>query len=158
MTTSHRSKKLASVSPRALLLCPILAVAFALPLPQAAQAQTGAAQAPSAASGGVRGRVFDTASGEYVRNAEVRIEGTPIVAYSEDGGAFRLSGVPAGEVTVLVRYAGLQEARVAVTVAAGQTAVLDIELKAPIYAASGDETSAVEDIVVTAARGGQARP
>ncbi|MGO4410962.1 MULTISPECIES: TonB-dependent receptor [unclassified Brevundimonas] len=157
MTPNRRLHKLTSVSPRALLLCPLLVTAFAVQLPQAAQAQAAVVQAPAAASGAVRGRVFDTASGEYLRNAEVRVEGTTIVAYSEDGGAFRLSGVPAGEVTVLVRYAGLQEARVTAAVAAGQTAVLDIELKAPIYAASGGEAAAVEDIVVTAARGGQAK-
>ena len=50
----------------------------------------------------VRGRVFNTATGEYVRNAEVRVEGTTIAALSEDGGDFRLTGVPAGEVTVVV--------------------------------------------------------
>src|SRR5687768_1566584 len=60
-------------------------------------------------SGGVRGRVLNTATGEYVRNAEVRVEGTQIVTYSEDGGNFRLTGVPAGEVAVIARYTGLQE-------------------------------------------------
>ncbi len=55
-----------------------------------------------------------------------------------------------------VRYAGLQDARATASVVAGQTTVVDIALKAPLYAGS-DEASAVEDIVVTAARGGQAK-
>jgi iron complex outermembrane receptor protein len=29
----------------------------------------------------VRGRVFNTATGEYVRNAEIRVEGTTIVRF-----------------------------------------------------------------------------
>ncbi len=48
-------------------------------------------------TGGVRGRILNTATGEYVRNAEIRVEGTTIVTYSEDGGNFRLNSVPAGE-------------------------------------------------------------
>lgn len=156
MTTNRRLNKLASVSPRALLL-PLLATAFALQLPMAAQAQTAAAQAQSVASGALRGRVFDTATGEYVRNAEVRVEGTTIVAYSEDGGAFRLSGVPTGEVTVVVRFAGLPDARATARVVAGQATALDIELKAPLYVGSNEQAAAVADIVVTAARGGQAK-
>jgi iron complex outermembrane receptor protein len=61
-------------------------------------------------AGVVRGRVLNTATGEYVRNAEIRVEGTTIAAFSEDGGDFRLTGVPAGDVTVIVKYTGLQEA------------------------------------------------
>ncbi|MNQ09976.1 TonB dependent receptor [compost metagenome] len=150
-----RTQHLAGVSPRALLLCPVLAVAFAAASPQAVLAQAAAVQAP-AAVGAMRGRVFDTTTGEYVRNAEVRVEGTSIVAYSGDGGVFRLSGVPAGEVALVVRYAGLQEARAVASVSAGQTTALDIELKAPSYAAD-DDVASVDDIVVTAARGGQAK-
>src|SRR5690606_10564391 len=108
------------------------------------------------ASGALRGRVFDTASGEFIRNAEVRIEGTSLVAYSGDGGVFRLSGVPSGEVVVIVRYAGLQDARVVASVSAGQTAAVDVELQAPSYGVAADVAS-VSDIVVTAARGGQAK-
>ena len=56
--------------------------------------------------GVVRGRVFNTVTGEYLRNAEVSVDGTPITVYSDDDGSFRLNGVPAGEVTLVVRYAG----------------------------------------------------
>lgn len=105
-------------------------------------------------SGGVRGRVLNTATGEYVRNAEIRVEGTPIVTYSEDGGNFRLNGVPAGDVTVVVKYTGLQESRAATTVVAGEVVTLDFELKVPSYAGAGID--AVDMVVVTAKREGQA--
>ncbi|MPT46939.1 MAG: TonB-dependent receptor [Sphingobium sp.] len=106
-------------------------------------------------TGSVRGRVFNTATGEYVRNAEVRVEGTTIVTYSEDGGTFRLSGVPAGENTISVRYTGLQDAKSVATIGNGQVATLDFDLQVPAYAASGtsDESNM---LIVTAKREGQA--
>lgn len=113
-----------------------------------------AAHAQAVATGGVRGRVLNTATGEYVRNAEIRVEGTPIVAYSEDGGNFRLTGVPAGEVTVMVKYTGLQEARAVATIAANQEVTLDFELQAPSYTASGGSDEGT--ITITARRDGQA--
>ncbi|WP_066685511.1 TonB-dependent receptor domain-containing protein [Caulobacter sp. CCH9-E1] len=101
-------------------------------------------------SGSVRGRVLNTATGEYVRNAEIRVEGAPIVAYSEEDGDFRLTGVPSGDVTVKVKYAGLQEATLVVSVAPNQTANLDVSLS-PL--SSLDQ---VEAVTITAKRDGQA--
>ncbi|TCS18420.1 TonB-dependent receptor [Caulobacter sp. BK020] len=106
-----------------------------------------------AGAGVVRGRVLNTATGEYVRNAEIRVEGTTIAAFSEDGGDFRLAGVPAGEVTVVVKYTGLQEARAVATVVAGQAATLDVALNPLSYVAKDGE---VEAITIVARREGQA--
>ncbi|GFE82899.1 hypothetical protein GCM10011487_48990 [Steroidobacter agaridevorans] len=106
-------------------------------------------------TGGVRGRILNTATGEYVRNAEIRIEGTTIVTYSEDGGNFRLNSVPAGEITVLVRYTGLQDSKAAVTVLADQIVTLDFELRVPSYADAGGPDE-VNMVIVTAKREGQA--
>jgi iron complex outermembrane recepter protein len=103
--------------------------------------------------GTLAGRVLNTATGEYVRNAEIRIEGTTIVAYSEEGGHFRLANLPAGPVTLVVRYAGLQEVRTTATVAAGEVATLNVDLNAQSFAQGGDE---VESVTITAARDGQA--
>lgn len=107
-------------------------------------------------TGGVRGRVLNTATGEYVRNAEVRVEGTTIVTYSEDGGNFRLNGVPAGDVTVVVKYTGLQEARAATTVVANQVVTLDFQLQVPSYGAVGVDATGIDMVTVTARREGQA--
>lgn len=109
--------------------------------------------ASQAGAGVVRGRVLNTATGEYVRNAEIRVEGTTIVAFSEDGGDFRLTGVPTGEVIVVVRYTGLQEARAVATIVAGQAATLDVALSPLSYAAKDGE---VEAITIVARREGQA--
>ncbi|MET3663570.1 TonB-dependent receptor [Caulobacter sp. 1776] len=105
----------------------------------------------SAGAGVVRGRVFNTATNEYVRNAEVRIEGGSSVTLSEGDGDFRLTNVPAGDVTVVVKYAGLQESRQVVTVTPGQVATVEFALQA--YAASSE---GVEAVTITAKREGQA--
>jgi hypothetical protein len=115
--------------------------------------RSSAQEGSAVGAGVVRGRILNTATGEYVRNAEIRVEGARIVAYSEDGGDFRLTGVPAGEVTVTVKYAGLQESKAVVTVTAGQAATLDVALSPLSYAAGAD---AVEAVTITAKRDGQA--
>jgi iron complex outermembrane receptor protein len=109
--------------------------------------------ASTVGAGVVRGRILNTATGEYVRNAEIRVQGTTIVAYSEDGGDFRLTGVPSGDVTVTVKYTGLQESQAVVTVAPGQVATLDVALSPRSYAAADGE---VEAITIVAKREGQA--
>ena len=77
------------------------------------------------------GRVFNPATGEYIRNAEVRIEGTQQVAISEEGGYYRLTNSPLGEVTVVATYTGHESATARLTVSAGSPATHDFEL-API--------------------------
>ena len=54
------------------------------------------AVAQTAATGVISGRVFNPATGEYVRNVEVRIEGTQQIALSKDGGHYRLTNAPIG--------------------------------------------------------------
>ncbi len=129
----------------------LAALAASVCLPLAAQAQSATGQEQATGAGVIRGRVFNTATGEYVRNAEIRVEGTSIVTYSEEGGNFRLTGVPAGTANVIVRYTGTQEARSAVNVAAGQTSALDVQLSALSFSAD-----AGNEILVAAARQGQA--
>lgn len=137
------------------LACAIVAVLLA---PAGVRAQQADAAVQSQQAGGVRGRVLNTATGEYVRNAEIRVEGTGIVAYSEEGGNFRLSGVPAGEATLVVRYTGLQEVRSTVTVVAGQLTTQDFALKTSTFDASGNAAESAADldtVTVTGTYSGQ---
>lgn len=112
-----------------------------------------AGQVQGVGTGSVRGRVFNTATGEYVRNAEIRVEGTTIGALSDDDGDFRLMGVPAGEMTIVVRYTGLEEARAVANVVAGEVATLDVQLQALSDTA---ELADANELVITAIRSGQA--
>lgn len=103
-----------------------------------------------AARGVVRGRVLNTTTGQYLQNAEVRILGANIAVYTDDDGSFRIFDVPTGDVTVVVRYAGLKDYKTVVTVRRDQPASLDVEM-----AAQGSESGS-GDITVVGARSGQA--
>lgn len=61
-------------------------------------------------TGVIKGRVFNPASQEYVRNAEVLVEGTNLSTFSSDDGSYVLSNVPAGDVTISVSYTGYDRA------------------------------------------------
>lgn len=112
------------------------------------------AQAP-AASSGVAGTVLDPATGEYLRNASVAVQtadGERRVAVSGDGGAFRLSGLPAGTARVTVSYTGYADQSVQADLPAGDMAELNFELSR-----SGGPVVSLSDVVVTGVREGDAR-
>ena len=120
----------------------------------------GAAQ-PSGA-GGISGRIFNPATGEYVRNAEIQIEGTNLVAYSRDDGTYTLTGVPPGEVTLSVTYTGYEREVARLQVAAGQTATRDFELKGAVFqpgarAGAGQAAVQLAQFVVSSEREGNAK-
>src|SRR3954464_4322363 len=79
-------------------------------------------------TGTIQGRVYNPATGQYVRNAEVRLEGTNQVASTESDGSFTFNNVPAGQAAVTVTYTGYTTARETFTVASGQTATREINL------------------------------
>ncbi|MBL9211736.1 MAG: TonB-dependent receptor [Opitutaceae bacterium] len=95
-----------------------------LPLLAVAQSNTGT----------ITGRVYNPARGEYVRNAQVRVEGTNLSAVSEDGGVYRISGVAPGNVTLVVSFTGYQSVTATVSVAAGASATRDFELTSALDA------------------------
>src|SRR3954470_338415 len=72
-------------------------------------------------TGAITGRVFNPNTGEYVRNAQIRIEQSGLATTSESGGEYRLSPVAAGKYTVVVTYTGYQTTAATVDVAAGAT-------------------------------------
>jgi iron complex outermembrane receptor protein len=113
-----------------------------------------AATGETIGQGAVQGRILNTVTGEYIRNADVRVAGTNMVARSGGDGRFRFTGVPAGDVTVVVSYTGLEESRATISVVPGQTATQDFELKARSYGASDKDEA--QTITVSARRGGQA--
>ncbi len=100
------------------------------------------AQAPS--TGTIQGRVFNPVSKDYVRNAEVRIEGTNRIDYTENDGSFSFSNVPSGTVTVTVTYTGYNTARETFTVTAGQPAVREINLTSTATPSATDAKGVVQ--------------
>jgi len=137
------------------------AIATALSLAAQAQAQAStqdsaapaerAATANRAEKGALAGRVLNSATGQYLQNAEVRVEGTDIAVYTGEDGSFRIADVPTGEAAVTVRYSGLQDAKATVQVTAGQQASVDITMTPLSY-----DAGSVQEIRVTGLRTGEA--
>ncbi|PAW67165.1 MAG: hypothetical protein B9S34_06270, partial [Opitutia bacterium Tous-C1TDCM] len=91
--------------------------------------------ASAQATGTIQGRVFNPVSKEYVRDAEVRLDGTNQVTYTEGDGSFTFAGVPAGTASITVNYTGYNVVKESFTVTAGQAAVRDINLTSTATAA-----------------------
>ncbi len=80
-------------------------------------------------TGTIQGRVYNPATGQYVRNAEVRLEGTNQVTTTENDGSFQFNYVPAGPATITVSYTGHDSATERLTITAGQTATREVNLQ-----------------------------
>ncbi|MBL9188744.1 MAG: TonB-dependent receptor [Opitutaceae bacterium] len=89
---------------------------------------TPVAGAQTPGTGTIEGRVYNPASKQYVRNAEVRIEGTNLVDYTENDGSFRFTGVRSGPATVLVTYTGYVSVKESFVVTPGQVASREIQI------------------------------
>ena len=72
--------------------------------------------APLAVAQTVTGEVTDTNNTVVFAGAEVSIEGHQGFATTDDRGKFRISGVPAGDYTLVVSYLGAADTRVPITV------------------------------------------
>jgi len=111
-------------------------------------AVTVAGHAQTGGTGRITGRIFNPATQEYVRNAEVTVEGTNITTFSRDDGSYTLSNAPAGEVSVVVNYTGYERATSKVTLQAGQTATRDFELQGATFGAAARAVPGAPDSVV----------
>ena len=132
-----------------------LALAVALRLLTSGAAAAVAAGSP--ADGSIAGRVFNPVTREYVSSAEVRIQGTNLVAVTESDGSFRFPHVPAGPAIVSVIYTGTTSEPAPVQVTAGQTAVLDLEVTNAAYRTPGGDILKLGAFVVASEREGNAK-
>jgi TonB-linked SusC/RagA family outer membrane protein len=106
-----------------------IAVAAALAIPATLVAQ----QTPGTGAGGtIAGTVRDRATQQPVPSAQVSVVGTTRGALTNDQGAYRLTGVPAGTYQVRVLRIGYQATVMPVTVTSGQTTTLDMTLGATV--------------------------
>jgi iron complex outermembrane recepter protein len=125
-------------------------VAFACFPASRASAQT------TAAGGTITGKIFNPNTGEYVRNAQIRVEETGQTAVSEGGGEYRISPVRPGKATLVVTYTGYRTVTTVVDVGAGASVTQDINLVSSLV---GDPGSIVKlgQFVVSTEREGQAK-
>ena len=112
-----------------------------------------AAPAPAATAGVVQGRVYNPATQQYVKDAEVRLEGTAQLAVTENDGSFQFAAVPPGPASLVVSYTGYRPARETFTVTEGQTVVREINL----VSAQGDGVVQLSAFTVSSEREGNAK-
>jgi iron complex outermembrane receptor protein len=117
------------------------------------------ASAQIASSGTITGQIINTDTGEYIRNATVRVEGTGSSVVSEEGGHYRLTNVPAGEAKLVVNYTGYPAAAATVHVAAGVTATHNFELSSTAPSSAADKNASVklDTYVVSSERVGESK-
>ena len=84
------------------------------------------AQSPAAS---ITGRITDAASGQSIAAAQVTVLGTMLGVLTNDQGQYTIRGVTAGRVDVRVLRVGFAEQRRAVTLVAGQTATVDVQMR-----------------------------
>lgn len=117
---------------------------------------SGSAHAQTA-TGSISGRVFNSATQEYVRNAEVRLAGTRLTTISEEGGQYQLRNVPAGVATVVTFYPGHSSAPAKILVGAEATVVCDLTIAPADRRDESDTAVRLDAFVVSAERDGQAK-
>lgn len=100
-----------------------------------------------AQSGAIRGSVID-GEGNYLPFANIAIKGTAKGTASDMEGKYVLTGVDAGEKTLVVSYIGYKKVEQKVTVSSGKTTVLNIKL-------SGDMM--LEEVIINSRLEGQSR-
>ncbi|OAM87373.1 outer membrane beta-barrel protein [Termitidicoccus mucosus] len=113
----------------------------------------------SAPTGSVTGHVYDASIDQFVRNAEISVEGTSIAVASEDGGYYRLDNLPAGPSTLILKYSGRQTRTFTVNVVPGGATPFEMELGAAIGPPAGknDDVILLEKFTVTGEREGNAK-
>jgi TonB-dependent receptor len=110
--------------------------------------------ADTSSAGSISGRIYNPRTGEYVRNAEVQIEGTQISAVSEEDGSYRIDGVPAGNVVLNIRYTGYAPVRDTLVLQAGKETVHNVQMS---VSADKDEPIMLGVFVVSSEREGNAK-
>lgn len=133
----------------------VLGAWLGLFLPAAHAADGPAGSAPLGA-GVIAGQVISPATGEFLANAQVRVQGTDVSAVTSIDGRYRIANVPAGAVTVVATYTGFRPAVATVTVVAGQEVRHDFDLQSALQT-TGEKVVTLDRFTVAAEREGNAR-
>ena len=96
------------------------------------------AAAQPAGVGTIEGRVLNERSGEYLEGARLQVEGTTLETFTEAGGTYRMTKVPAGAARLTVFYTGLPPQTIPVQVTAGGTVQQDMTLNGAAGSSGGN--------------------
>ncbi|MDO8545274.1 MAG: TonB-dependent receptor [Opitutaceae bacterium] len=109
--------------------------------------------ASASPTGSISGRVQNVVTGQSLNNARVTVKGTDIVAFTDDSGTYRLSGVPAGPIVLEVFFTGLDPQQIPLTLGAGQAVERDVNLTSVAnYGATDPGTVKLDPFTVSSAR------
>ena len=92
----------------------------------------GSAVAQTPQQGTITGRVTDAATSQPVAAAQVSIVGSNVGTQASSDGQFTIRGVSAGTVEMRVLRVGYAEVKQSVTVTAGQTATVNVQMRAVV--------------------------
>ena len=112
------------------------------------------------ATGSIQGRILNSASKDYVGNAEIHLDGTNQVTFSETDGTFRFDNVAAGQAAITVTFTGYETVHDTFTVTAGSPAVREINLVSSgsaMPAASKDGVITLEAFTVASQKEGNSK-
>jgi len=117
----------------------------------AAAEVTGRPTAQSA--GSISGRVQNVATGQYLNSVRVAVKDTALVAFTDQTGSFRLSGVPSGPAVLEIFFTGLDVQHIPVTIKASETLNQDVNLtSATRYGADTPGAVKLDSFVVATSR------
>ncbi|MEO7042727.1 MAG: SusC/RagA family TonB-linked outer membrane protein [Gemmatimonadaceae bacterium] len=105
------------------------------------------AGAQGAQSGSVVGQVTESTSKQGVVSASVSIAGTQLGAITDQNGHYRVSGVPTGTHTLLVRRIGYVAVRQTVVIAEGESVTANVVMQV--------SATSLNQVIVTGTAGGQ---
>ncbi len=84
-------------------------------------------------TGAISGRIYNEVTGAFLAGAEVTVAGSSLRTVTDRDGTFSITGVPSGQQTISVAYAGLDSLTKTVGVRSGETALVDGPMTAGIY-------------------------
>ncbi|MEO6244451.1 MAG: carboxypeptidase regulatory-like domain-containing protein [Opitutaceae bacterium] len=87
-----------------------------------------AADQPASPTATITGRVQSASTGQYLNHARVTVQGTDLVAFTDESGSYSLPLVPATAVVLEVFYTGMEPQRLPVRPSAGSVLEQDIRL------------------------------
>lgn len=102
--------------------------------------------------GTIEGRVSNVATGDFLNNARITVQGTDFATQSDATGAYRIGGVPAGRITLRVDYTGLDGQESTFDLAPAATARRDFQLTNTLRYGTALETVQLDQFTVSATR------
>jgi TonB-dependent receptor len=107
-----------------------VALLLSLCLPRSVTAATSnPASATRTEQGAIEGRVQNGSTGDFLKNAWVRLESGKGAVATDEAGHFRITGIPAGTFQVTASYVGLDSQTKAITVGPNQVQRVEFELR-----------------------------